>query len=207
VLDDTDQQSDAPPRDWDGYYAWTAGRAVRPLLTRALGYYGEVSPGAIAVDVGCGDGGETRALLAAGFAVTAIDATAGSIEILRRIPEAGDRLTPVHAAMQDAEIPPADLIYAGYSLPFCPSTAFEDLWARLRAALRPGGLLACDLFGDRDQWVATPDMTFVTRDRVHDLVAGLDLRSLHEIEEEGLTFSGPKHWHMFQVVARQPVVA
>lgn len=205
--DEADAPSDAPPRDWDGYYAWVAGREPRPLLTRALEYYGEVPPHPVAVDIGCGDGVETRALLAAGFAVTAIDATEGAIDQLRALPEAGDRLTPVLAPMQDADIPSADLIYAGYALPFCPPDSFDALWSRIRSALRPGGLLACDLFADRDQWAETPDMTFVTRDRVQDLVAGLDLRSLHEIEEEGLTFSGPKHWHTFQVVARQPVVA
>jgi trans-aconitate methyltransferase len=203
----SDAPSDAPPRDWEGYYAWTAGREPRPLLTRALEYYGEDAPHRVAVDIGCGDGVETRALLAAGFAVTAIDATEAAIDRLQALPEAGDRLTPVLAAMQDADIPSADLIYAGYALPFCPSDSFDALWSRIRSALRPGALLACDLFGDRDQWVGTPDMTFVTRDRVQDLVAGLDLRSLHEIEEEGLTFSGLKHWHTFQVVARQPVVA
>jgi SAM-dependent methyltransferase len=203
----TDSPSDAPPRDWEGYYAWNSGREPRPLLTRALEHYGEVAPQAVAVDVGCGDGIETRALLAAGFAVTAIDATEGAIDLLGRLPEAGSRLTPVLAAMQDADIPSCDLVYAGYALPFCPPDAFDEFWSRLRAALRPGGLLACDLFGDRDQWLGTPDMTFVTRDRVQDLVAGLDVRSVHEIEEEGMSFSGPKHWHTFQVVARQPVVA
>lgn len=204
---EADDRSDAPPRDWDGYYDWIAGREPRPLLTRALEHYGEVAPGSVAVDVGCGDGVETQALLAAGFAVTAIDANAGSVERLRGLPDSGGTLTPVLAAMQDAEIPPADLVYAGYALPFCPPHAFDDLWSRLRSALRPGGLLACDLFGDRDQWTGTADMTFATRGRVQDLVAGLDLRSLHEIEEEGMTFSGAKHWHTFQVVARQPVVA
>jgi trans-aconitate methyltransferase len=207
--DDSDlpQTPDAPTRDWAGYYAWVEGRVVRPLLTRALDHYGEVSPGATAVDLGCGDGTETKALLEAGFAVTAIDAAEGSMDRLRRLPEAGGRLRLVHAAMQDAEIRPADLVYAGYSLPFCPPDAFDGLWGRLRDAVRPGGLLACDLFGELDQWSGTPDMTFVTRERVRDLVAGLDLRSLHEIEEEGSTYTGPKHWHNFQVVARRPVVA
>jgi trans-aconitate methyltransferase len=211
VPDDADgpreASSAAPPSDWDGYYAWVAGREPRPLLTRALEHYGEVAPHAVAVDIGCGDGVETGALLAAGFAVTAIDATEGAIEALRGLPEAGDRLTPMLAAMQDADIPSADLVYAGYALPFCPSQAFDDLWSRIRSALRPGGLLACDLFGDRDQWASAPEMTFVTRERVQALTAGLDVRSLHEIEEDGMSYSGAKHWHTFQVVARQPVVA
>jgi trans-aconitate methyltransferase len=207
VLDDPDEMTDSPTRDWEGYYAWVRGRVVRPLLTRALDHYGEVWPGAAAVDVGCGDGTETRVLLEAGFAVTAIDSAEGSMSLLAQLPSAEGRLTSVHAAMQDADIPPADLVYAGYSLPFCPPDAFDALWSRLRTAVRPGGLLACDLFGERDQWSGTADMTFVSRERVRELVAGLDLRSLHEIEEEGQTYTGPKHWHAFQLVARQPVVA
>jgi hypothetical protein len=119
-----------------------------------------VALGARAVDVGCGDGTETRALLD-----------------------------------------------AGYALPFCPPDRFPAFWGRLVAGLRPGGLLACDLFGDRDTWYGTEDMTFVTRDLVHGLVEGLELRSLHEIEEDGQAYGGPKHWHTFQVIARRPVVA
>lgn len=195
-----DQQEAA--LDWAGYYRWLEGRPVRPLLQRVLTEYGEVSPGATAVDLGCGDGTETRALLDAGCSVTAVDSAEASLELLARLPEAGRSLTLVHAPMQDADLPPADLVYAGFSLPFCPPDAFDGLWSRIRGALRPGGLLACDLFGVRDAWADEAALTFVDRDRVLALVDGLDLRSLHEIEEEGTTFRGPKHWHFFQVVAR-----
>ncbi len=203
----THEEPGEPVSDWEGYIRWSAGREVRPLLMRVVNHYGEVAPGATAVDVGCGDGTETQALLDAGFAVTAVDAADGSIERLRRLPEHGTTLSTVHSPMQDAELPDADLVYAGYSLPFCPPEHFPAFWQRLVSTVRPGGLLACDLFGDRDSWSGAPEMTFVTRDRVSELVAGLDLRSLHEIEEEGRAYSGPKHWHTFQVVARRPVVA
>jgi trans-aconitate methyltransferase len=203
----TDEAPGEPVRDWEGYIRWSSGRTVRPLLTRVLNEYGEVSRGATAVDLGCGDGTETRALLDAGFAVTAVDAAAGSIQRLRGMPEHGTSLATVHSPMQDAPLPEADLVYAGYSLPFCPPERFPAFWQRLVSAVRPGGLLACDLFGDRDTWSGASDMTFVTRDQVAGLVERLELRSLHEIEEEGRAYSGPKHWHTFQVVARRPVVA
>ncbi len=190
--------------DWSAYYRWIEGRAVRALLERALREYGEVSPGAVAVDLGCGDGTETRALLAAGFSVTAVDSADGSMELLSRLPEAGTTLSLVRTPMQEADVPPADLVHASLSLPFCPPDDFEALWARLRSALRPGGLLACDLFGDRHDWAGEGGMTVMTRARVLDLVSGLDLRSLHEIEEETQSFRGPTHWHAFQVVARVP---
>jgi trans-aconitate methyltransferase len=193
---------ETPGFDWAGYYRWIEGRAVRPLLQRALTEYGEVSPGATAVDIGCGDGTETRALLEAGFSVTAMDSAEASLDLLARLPETGSTLTLVHAPMQDAELPAADLVFAALSLPFCPRPAFDALWSRVRGALRPGGLLACDLFGDRHDWASEGQGTFMTRAEVLDRVAGLDLRSLHEIEEEARTYRGPTHWHDFQVVAR-----
>jgi trans-aconitate methyltransferase len=188
--------------DWSAYYRWLDGRPVRALCERGLREYGEVPAGATAVDLGCGDGTETRALLAAGFAVTAVDSAGGSMDMLRRLPGAGTTLTLVPAAMQDVDLPPADLVHASLSLPFCPPEQFDGLWARICAALRPGGLVVCDLFGDRHAWAGEDGMTFVTRARVLDLVSGLDLRSLHEIEEETQSFRGPTHWHAFQVVAR-----
>jgi SAM-dependent methyltransferase len=199
---------DAPDEvAWAGYYRWNADRPVRDLLVRALTAYGVVGDGAVAVDVGCGSGQETRALLDAGFAVTAVDVTPAAIEIVSAYAEAGSRLTPLLSPMQDAALPPADLVYAGYALPFCPAEAFDGLWSSVTGALRPGGVLAVDLFGDRDEWAGEAGMTFVDRSRVDRLVAGLDVLELTEVDEEGRAYAGPKHWHRFELVARQPVVA
>ncbi|MDA4827727.1 MULTISPECIES: hypothetical protein [Kocuria] len=60
-----------------------------------------------------------------------------------------------------------------------------------------------DLFGDRDDWSAG-DGTFLTRDEVDELVTGLEVLRLHEEERDGPAFSGPKHWHTYQLVARRP---
>ena len=189
--------------DWSGYYRWVEGRAPRPLLTRALAEYGDVAAGAVAVDLGCGDGTESRALLEAGFAVTAVDADDAAMGLLADAASAGAPLTLLRAPMQDVELPAADLVYAGLSLPFCPPGAFDRLWARIRRALRPGGLLACDLFGDRDTWAGDEQMTSVAAERVTALLDGLEVLRLEESEEDGSSFSGPKHWHTFQVLARQ----
>ena len=56
--------------------------------------------------------------------------------------------------MQEVALPSADLVYSGFALPFCPPGSFAALWDALLASLRPGGLLACDLFGERDEWAA-----------------------------------------------------
>ena len=47
-----------------------------------------------------------------------------------------------------------------------------------------------------------PILMLTARAETEDRVTGLDLRSLHEIEEEARTYRGPTHWHDFQVVAR-----
>ena len=192
---------------WADYYEHTSGREPRPLLGAALAAYGGVAPGATALDIGFGDGTETRALLAAGFAVTAVDADPDAV---RRLDDLRDdpRLTVVRASMADADWPPVDLAYAGYALPFCPRDAFDAMWARLRDALRPGAVLAVDLFGDRDTWAIEDaprgEMTFVSRARLDGLLAGLDVVEVEEEDEDGMAFSGPKHWHVFHVVARRP---
>ncbi len=187
---------------WADYYAYVGDRPVRPLFARALQEYGEVTPGAVAVDLGCGSGIETRSLLDAGFTVTAVDSSDDSMRILDALPDPDGRLTAVHRAMQDAVLPSAQLVYAGFSLPFCPPERFDALWGAVRAAVEPGGVLAVDLFGVRDAWADEADLTFVTRERALDLLAGLAIRSVHEIEEEGQAFAGPKHWHRFELVAR-----
>lgn len=75
------------------------------------------------------------------------------------------------------------------------------------AALRPGGVLAVHLFGDRDSWAAgqsaVEGMTFHRRDEVENLVAGLKVLHLEEREFDGPSGRGPKHWHRYDVIARR----
>jgi hypothetical protein len=49
-------------------------------------------------------------------------------------------------------------------------------------------------------------MTFVTRERLDVLLAGLHVVGIEEEDEDGRSVFGPKHWHRFEVVARRPVV-
>jgi len=73
----------------------------------------------------------------------------------------------------------------------------------LRRALAPGGVLAGQLFGTRDTWADDPDMTFHTRHQAEMLLDGLDVLRLEETERHGHAFSGPKHWHTFDILARK----
>ena len=159
---------------WEDYYRAIEGRAPRRLFLDALDF--AQGPG-IAVDLGCGDGTETLALLADGWAVVA----------------------PFH----EAELPQADLVYAGLSLPFCDPADFGEAWTRSAGAVRPGGVLAAHFFGPRDSWAGSPDMTFHARDDLDALLEGFEIRRLEEQDEDGAAVSGPKHWHVFHVIAQR----
>ncbi len=198
--------SEIPEEDWPGYYRATAGREPRPLFREALaGFAGAPAAGRQAIDLGCGDGTESLALLAGGWRVLALDREPAAVDtLLARVPAAHrpfleTRVAPFEAA--GPLLPPADFLYAGYSLPFCRPAAFAALWQALVGALRPGGRFAGHLFGRRDSWAANPHMTFFTRAQVQSLLEGLAVKKLVETEEDGNSFDGPKHWHIFEIIA------
>jgi len=190
--------------NWSDYYAWGEGRALRPLLARAL----ELAPRpGTAIDLGSGSGRETLELLERGWRVVAVDSEpeAGRRLEAQVSAESRDRLEVRTAAFQDIEaLPPADLVHSAFALPFCPPEAFDRLWNLTIGCLRPRGVLAVDLFGDRDSWAGEDnDLTFQTRDEVDRLLASLDTIEVVEEENDGPAFSGPKHWHLFHVFARR----
>lgn len=77
------------------------------------------------------------------------------------------------------------------------------MWTRIREALVPGGIFAGQLSGIRDSWAADPAMTFHDRRAAAALLDGLQIIRLEETEQDGQAFSGPKHWHLFDVLARR----
>jgi hypothetical protein len=191
--------------DWAAYYRATLGREPRPLFARAMEAAAGVTPGR-AVELGFGDGTETLALLAAGWRVLAIDAAPQAADVLRRrVPtEAAPRLEVRTAPAEQLDLPEFDLLYAGYTLPFLAREAFERVWAEARRRMAPGVLLAVNLFGTRDTWAGEPGMLFFERDAVERLIDGLDIWTFDEVEEDGPSFRGPKHWHVFDIIAARP---
>jgi SAM-dependent methyltransferase len=162
--------------------------------------------GRLAVDLGCGEGTDTLALLERGWSVLAIDVEpAGLASLQARVPAAcAGRIRVVCASFADADLPPAHLIHAGFSLPFCAPRQFPAVWAQIRRALVPGAIFAGQLFGVRDSWAGDPGMTFQTRAEVTSLLDGLEILDVDETESDGEAYSGPKHWHTFDVLAREP---
>lgn len=175
------------------------------MLLAACGQLG-VGDGRLAVDLGCGEGTDALALLDRGWSVLAIDIEPAGLALLRaRIPAGcAGRIRIVCASFADAVLPPAHLIQAGFSLPFCPPRQFPAVWAQLRRALVPGAIFAGQLFGTRDSWADDPGMTFQNGAEVISMLDGLEILELHESERDGEAYSGPKHWHTYDILARDP---
>jgi SAM-dependent methyltransferase len=194
-------------RSWDDYYKATSGRPPWPLLIDAASRFD--SPG-FAIDLGCGAGVESLELLARGWRVLAIDNQPKAIEqLLARVPsEFRDRLETQVMSFEEMELPKADLVWAGLSLSFCPPEHFGRAWAEVVDALKPGGRFAGDVFGDRHApliWSTNSEMTFLSADRVKDMLQHLEIEALVEKEEEARTaFQGIQHLHAFFVIARKP---
>jgi SAM-dependent methyltransferase len=159
-----------------------------------------------AIDLGCGAGNDTLALLSAGWRVLAIDREQEAIDrVLSRTPPSDlSRLECLVASFAEAQLPACDLLNASFSLPFCRPEDFDAVWSNVVASVRQGGRFAGQLFGDRDTWAAEPKMTCHTEEQVGALFASFEFESWNEQEYDGTTALGDdKHWHRFSVVARR----
>jgi tellurite methyltransferase len=200
-----------PPsaKRWREFYRWTAKRPPRELLLRTLDHIDWEGGGArrrTAIDLGFGAGTDTLELLRRGWNVLAIDQQPGAAEFLsRRVPAAHRRrLTTLVAPIEELVLPPSDLVYASFSLPFCPPRRFPELWGAIRRSVRPGGHFAGQLFGDHDEWKGERPMAFHSRAQVLSLSRGFRIELLRETTEEGRSFEGPKHWHFFDLILEKP---
>jgi tellurite methyltransferase len=194
---------------WPEYYQRLTGRQPRPLLGRALTMFEKDSTpnsGLQAIDLGCGDGIETLALIEQGWNVLSIDSEPEAMRLVEsRVPaEKGGQLQTQNASFEAAQFVPANLIYAGLSLPFCAPQNFDTVWRNLVRSIKPGGRFAGHFFGNRDTWAANPDMTCLTRHHVESLFSEFEIEYFDESENDHPTALGdPKHWHSFEVIARK----
>ena len=190
---------------WQEYYQKLQGRAPRPLLLEVLAYYPNASNQRTAIDLGCGDGTEAALLLERGWNVLAVDGQQAAIEHLMEKVSAENKsqLQTQVAQFSEADLTPADLVHASFSVPFCEPEHFPGFWDKIVAVIKPGGRFAGQFFGVKDSWADNSDMTFHTEDQVRLLFDEFEIESFQEHDEDGSSSSGPKHWHFFTVIARK----
>lgn len=186
----------------EDYYKNTRGLKPSPLLVEALGVL--KTDRKVALDLGCGTGRDTKLLLESGFQVTAIDSEPLVAQYIENLRYLGD-LTYTQSTFEDFEYQHYDLINARYSLPFSPSQSFPIIIGKILKSLNPGGVFAGQLFGINDEWnTLGSGICFLEESEIHKLFAALEIIKLNEKDEDGLLADGSaKHWHVFDIIARQ----
>lgn len=195
--------------DWAAYYEKTGQRPPRRTLVFALDRFDAegLPPGRQAADLGCGSGRDTIEILRRGWPVVAVDSAVSAIEQLLARPDLpeGARIETQNVGYEEMTLPPCHLINAAFSLPLCPREDFPAVWAKIDAALRPGGRFSGQLYGDRDSWAGDPTMTHLTRAEAEALIARYETEMFEEEEDDSVTPRGvAKHWHIFHIVIRKP---
>lgn len=158
-----------------------------------------------AVDLGCGGGIDSLALLNDGWKVTAIDKEQSAIDRLSKsvYPALQSNLIALPVSFEEAVIPSAFLINATFSLPFSTPVTFPVVWKKVLNALLPGGRFAGHFFGLEDSWSVKDDMTFHTPEALKELFTSFSIEHLEETKREGKTIGGAiKRWHVYHIVAR-----
>jgi tellurite methyltransferase len=194
--------------DWGAYYKAVAARPPRDLFRQTMCRFPQAGNASrLAVDLGCGAGNETFALLDAGWTVLAIDQQPEALARIRALvtPDQQSRLTLQAAAFEDVDLPASDFIWASVSLPFSTPGDFSIVWEKIIAALKPGGRFAGDFFGPRHAWADRVDMNFHTAEQIQALCRSLHVEYFISEEGEKITANqGPQHWQAYAVVGRKP---
>lgn len=205
-------------RDWTTYYDAVAGKPPRETLMRALDEWEKDPDRApqvgehLAIDLGAGEGRDTRELLRRGFRVVAVDPHPDSA---RRMHESISGTDSEWVEIENMAIEafasaggpcgPFEIVNASFSLPFVHPSNFAFVWSWIRMVLAPGGYFAGQFFGPRDSWADIPGRSHFTRQQVEEMLSGLFLVQFEESEKDGQDAEGnAKHWHVFHVVARKP---
>lgn len=228
-------------RDWPEYFDAVKGQPPRDTLLRALAAFQKVegphlgSGGTkerrLAIDIACGEGRDTRAMLERGWNVIAVDYHAEAVKrtIAALSADWRERCAVRQVAMEaiatDHELAgmisaicdgggdhkrgvevlgKVDLINASFALPFCDPEKFPALWAWIGRTLGVGGRFAGQFFGDRDEWQCVRPKSHVTLAQLLELLRGVEVEHLEEVEKDGSdAMGGVKHHHVFHVVARK----
>ncbi len=191
--------------DFKAYHAALENREPRAFFLEALSYVECEKARPRAIDLGFGDGAETRHLLSLDWQVTAIDKEASSVRnlLLGLEPELRQHLNVQVSSFEKANLTLADFIYAGLSLPYIRKASFKGVWQKIDNALTQGAYFAGHFFGTRNE-TNTDSMTSHSEKDLQVLFRNFELILFRELEEDAESALGiMRYWHYFEILAKK----
>lgn len=187
----------------ENYLKLTHGKQASlwlPAAVMALGRTGR------ALDLGCGAGRDTKFLLEERFYVVAVDKSEKALEYLKELPQ--EHLEIKLSSFEDFDFEEGkyDLVNAQFSLPFTDRDIFPEVFRKMKASIKPGGMFVGQLFGVNDDWHKSPTTrtTFHTVEEARALFGDMEILKFIEKDYDGTIADGtPKHWHTFHILARR----
>lgn len=187
----------------ENYFKLTHGKQASLWLPAAVMVLGRTGR---ALDLGCGAGRDTKFLLEEGFDVVAVDKAEKALEYLKGFPQEHLEIQLSSFENFDFEEEKYDLVNAQFSLPFTDRDRFSEVFRKVKASLKSGGIFVGQLFGVNDDWYKSPTTrtTFHTIEEARALFSDMEVLKFVEKDYDGTIADGtPKHWHTFHVLARK----
>ncbi|CAM1334923.1 methyltransferase domain-containing protein [Tenacibaculum aestuariivivum] len=160
-----------------------------------------------AIDLGCGNGVDTFAMLSEGLEVLAIDKESDSLLHIQKYinTEHTSKVNFKNTSFESLkELPSVNLVNTTFSLPFCHPDKFENLWTIILKSINAKGFFSGHFFGKEDSWSSNNEMIFHDEKGIKSLFEDFELLYFKETTKKGKTLSGKeKFWHVFHVVAQK----
>ncbi|MTI22864.1 class I SAM-dependent methyltransferase [Fulvivirga sp. RKSG066] len=201
------------PESWKKHYEHFTDKLIPPsaTLSKALELFSQEKINIRhAIDLGCGNGIDTHALLQNNWQVLAIDKEEEALNQLDTLVAQNHRhaLAKRCSAFEElTSLPSTTLVNASFSLPFCHPNYFDKVWQVIVNSIQPNGRFSGHFFGNDDSWSSNTDMTFHNMQEIEALLSDFNIEALKEVNKKGKTVSGKvKHWHVFHIVARKNTI-
>ncbi len=201
---------------WNTYALHHKETPAHPIVEQGLALIKpELEIPRVAVDLGCGPGGNILAIQANGFAVHGVDSNQLALNIAEkrikkqeaqakklRIPLPQTKLH--NTRMGSFKIPKCGLLVAIRSLGFETTENFNKLLKKIPQKIAPGGFAILHFFGPKDDWAKTGSVCALSKKEVLNALHAFKIKLIKEEYKTGKTVHGQlKNWHEIFVIAQK----